>query len=92
MEFLGFWNEETPVKSDKEDIYCTLYKSENRWIIAVASWNDKDCEVNLSVEGIDLSGCKIYAPEISYFQDYEEFNKLKFNIEQAKGKIIVIDK
>jgi len=91
-EFWGFWNEETPVKCDTDEIYCSLYKSEKQWIISVASWSEYDCEVSITVDGINLSECKLYAPEIEYFQEYEDLNNLKVSIESAKGKIIIIEK
>lgn len=91
-EFWGFWNDQTPVKSDTDDIYCSLYKSENRLIIAVASWNDKNCDVKITLENYDIQDYKIYTPEIKYFQEHTLLDNLNINIESAKGKIIVLEK
>lgn len=91
-EFWGFWNDKTPVKSDTEDIYCTLYKSDDRNIIAVASWNDVDCEVNLSFEGIDINDYNIYIPEIKHFQEYKKLDRLNLTVESKKGRIIVLER
>ncbi|HBL84532.1 MAG: hypothetical protein A2Y17_01010 [Clostridiales bacterium GWF2_38_85] len=90
-EFTGFWNDKIPVKCDKKDVYCSLYKFESRLVVAVAGWNQEICDVNLKIEGINTDKYNTFIPEIKHFQEYERLDTLKLTIEPGKGKILIVE-
>jgi len=50
-DFLGFWRDDCPVKTDNEKIKATAYVHRgNRVAMALASWAEKTTEVNLTID------------------------------------------
>jgi hypothetical protein len=47
---LGYWLEDTPVRTGRDDVLATTYLRNDRVLIALASWSDTDQVVNLELD------------------------------------------
>lgn len=93
-EMIGYWVEKNPVKTDNPDVLATLYKRNDRVMIAVASWAPKDVKVKLAIDWKSL-GLKptttAEAPAIKDFQDAQTVNIAEgFVVPEGKGLLLVI--
>ena len=90
-EMWGFWNDESPVHCDRDDVSVTMYRHPDRLVLAAASWAKETVTARLSLdlEGYDLSRAKI--PAIRNFQDAAPFDGT-VTLERNKGLLIVLNK
>jgi hypothetical protein len=49
-EMRGYWLEDAPVRTGREDVLATTYVRDGSVLIALASWSDKDEVVDLTVD------------------------------------------
>ena len=94
-EMIGYWSKKCPVKTDNKDVLATVYKKENRTMIALASWSNKELSVKLKIIwkalGIKKEKATIYAPSIKNFQK-ERYFKIddSIPIKPKKGWILIV--
>lgn len=96
-QMIGYWDSESPLKCDNEQVKATLYKGSDECIIAVANWGTEDqrCSLDLDWEklGFDKKGCSFTLPAIQRFQEEQSISSLKrLKIPGGKGYLIVIRK
>jgi hypothetical protein len=69
---LGWWEEDCPVRTGREDVLATAYVRPGKTLVALASWAPAKTEVRLQVDwkalGLDASKARLVAPEIKDFQ------------------------
>ena len=94
-KMIGYWVDDNPVKTDHEKVLATVYKKEGAAMVSIASWEDTDTEVKLTIDwkklGIDPSKATITAPAIRNFQPAKTFsvNDL-IPVEKNKGWLLMI--
>ncbi|WP_316831285.1 glycoside hydrolase domain-containing protein [Pedobacter aquatilis] len=95
-EMIGYWSENCPVKTDNNKVLATVYKQKGKTMIALASWDDSNTTINLSIDwnklGLDASKAKITAAEIDKFQKAGSYNDGKsIPVEKGKGLILIVE-
>lgn len=93
---IGYWVNDRPVRTNKNDILATTYLKDNKVLVALASWAPKDSFVKLIVDwnklGINPDKAKIWAPEVKDFQSANSYNlNDEILIEKNKGMMLIIE-
>jgi len=94
-KMIGYWVEESPVKTNIPTVLTTSYVNSGKTMIALASWAEGDTEVNLNIDwkklGLNPKKAKLYAPSIKNIQEQRDF---KINgtipVEKGKGWILIL--
>lgn len=72
-DLIGYWNEDCPVRTDREDILTTVYKKPGQVLIAAASWADGAAECRLQIDwaklGMDAKKTETRVPSIAHVQE-----------------------
>jgi len=94
-EMIGYWSKSCPVKTDNPNVLATVYKREDKALIAIASWAKENVSVKLNIDwgklGIDRNRATITAPYIKNFQNFKEFQiDEKIPVAPKKGWLLVI--
>ncbi len=94
---IGYWEENTPVKTSNPEIKSTVYKGDGEAVISVANWTDVDQNCSLSVDfkklGLDPAKVDIFIPGIAGFQEEQSPVSLgKITIKGRQGYLIVLKK
>jgi hypothetical protein len=66
-QMLGYWLDDAPVQSGRDDVLATTYARDGRVLIALGSWSDVDEVVNLTLDLQALGlpqGVTARAPEV----------------------------
>jgi hypothetical protein len=95
-EMIGYWVSDNPVKANHEKVEATVYrKKDNTLLIAVASWAEKDVDVQLDIDWKALGIKPRALMQIPAIPDYQEEQTLKvkdsLTIPKGKGFLIVIN-
>ena len=94
-QMIGFWNDETPVKTNNPETEATVYKGKDEVIIAVANWtpNPIKCKLIIDWKSLGLSPDSITA-EIPAVQDFQEASSIdlskEISMDGEKGFLIVL--
>lgn len=95
-EMIGYWSENCPVKTDNPKVLATVYKQKNKTMVALASWDESDTKVKLSIDwsklGLYADKVKISAPGIDKFQiagNYPDGKSIP--VEKGKGLILILE-
>jgi hypothetical protein len=94
-KMIGYWVEDNPVKTDHDKVLATVYKKDGAALVSIASWEDGNTDIQLSIDwkklGIDPSKATITAPAIKNFQAAKTFGlNDKIPVEKAKGWLLII--
>jgi hypothetical protein len=77
-EMTGYWVDDCPVKTGREDVPATVYRKEKSALVALASWAKGDVHVRLRINwkrlGIDPARAVIEAPDVENFQTGRRFS------------------
>lgn len=95
-EMTGYWDKECPVKTGRDDILATVYKKQDKSLIAIASWAKKDIEceleINWKVLGLDPAKAQFRAPEIMHYQEEACFKPGEpIPIQSAEGWLLIAE-
>lgn len=95
-EMIGYWVEESPVKTGHPQVLATVYKREGKAMIALASWADGPVDVRLHIDlkKLKLSSrtLKLKAPPIKDFQVEESFDlQEKITVAPGKGWLLILE-
>ena len=95
---IGYWVSDCPVKTGSGLTPATVYihASERKALIAVATWEDADTEVTLSIDwdklGIDPKTARLHAPAIDgYQQEMSWAAGDKITIPKGQGFLIIAE-
>ncbi len=93
-EMIGYWVDPHPVKTNNPEVLATVYKRNERMMVAVASWADSDVQVKLAIDwkALGLKPTDVAdAPAIQDFQDKQSISLTNgFTIPKGKGLLIII--
>lgn len=94
-EMLGYWNPACPVKTSNDKVLATVYKKNNKTLIAIASWDKEVTSVKLMIDwkalGLNSINAKLVAPEIPNFQPAHIFGKQdSITVNPTKGWLIIV--
>ena len=93
---MGYWVSYNPVKTGNDKILATCYIKDNKAMIAIGSWAERDEEIKLKIDwkalGIDPKTGKLHAPAIETFQPEKTFSPTdKIKIEKGKGYLLILE-
>ncbi|MNK04172.1 hypothetical protein D3C87_220310 [compost metagenome] len=94
-QMIGFWNNETPVKTNNNKTEVTIFKGKDEVIIALANWTAEiqKCKLNIDWKAMGFSENEVAAeiPEIIEFQSAQKIDlKKEITLEGGKGFLIVL--
>lgn len=94
---IGYWDPAVPVKSNNDDVKVTVYKKDDKIMIAYASWASNDVRMRLDVDwkalGMDPADASAFYPEIDGFQGQQGNIDLQdIIVSPEKGGIIIVQK
>lgn len=92
---IGYWSPSCPIKTGHSDILATVYTQEDKVLIALAGWADRDVPVRLQIDwtalGMDPRRASLFAPFIPDFQEESHFiDGDRILIPSGRGKLIVL--
>jgi len=95
-EMLGYWVEKSPIKIDNNKIKSTIYKQNDKVLIVIGSWSDKDENIELIIDwkelGIKKEQARLRSPNIDGLQNYNTFEIDKsIPINKNSGLILILD-
>ena len=96
-KMLGYWVENSPVKTKLKNVRSTIYSHKDRILIAIGSWSQKNEDVPLNINwdslGFNKNRVRLTAPEIKGLQKKGEFDIEKpVPVEKNKGIILILEK
>jgi PIN domain nuclease of toxin-antitoxin system len=94
---IGYWVDNSPIKIKSNKIRSTIYQNENRILITIASWSEKDELIDLIIEWdkikFNKSSSSLLSPEIENLQELKNFQiGKKINIKSNEGLILILSK
>ncbi len=96
-KMMGFWVDASPIQTNKKGLKSTVYLHENKALIAIGSWSNKEERVALKIDwealGWEKDEYKIYSPAIKGLQNYEAFDLNKrVAVEKEEGILLILEK
>lgn len=97
VKMIGYWVDNVPVKTDNDNVLCTVYKKNGKAMLAIASWSDSDVNIKLKIDwqalNIDPAGIHhITAPAIKNFQPSKNFNvNDEIPVKKGKGWLLIVE-
>jgi hypothetical protein len=93
-EYIGYWDDKNPVKTNNKDILASAYLKNDKVMIAMGSWAKSDQLVSLSIDwkkiGINPASAKIEIPNIDGLQKTEVADLTKLVVPASQGLIVII--
>ena len=96
-EMIGYWVKSNPVKTNSEKTLATAYvRKGEKTLISIATWEDKDAAVQLSVDwnalGLDPAKVTLHAPEMEAFQSENTWKPGDtITVPKGKGYLIIVE-
>ena len=95
-EFIGYWSDDCPVTTGYRLAPATVYKKDNRTMVAIASWYDEHKDLWLTVNweelGIERNEAAFRAPYIQNFQEEAVYSPWeRIPVEPGKGIVLFIE-
>ena len=92
---IGYWVDDSPVKVDNEKIKCTIYQKDDKVMISIASWSNKDEFLKLNINwnklGFDKFKSSLTSPLISDLQGKYKFEiDEEIRIEKNSGIVLIL--
>lgn len=94
-EMIGYWSQNCPVKTDRDDILATVYVRKRKTLISLASWAKTDVTCRLTIDwqalGLNPRTVKITAPVIRDFQQAASFSESdEIPVPAGKGWLLIV--
>jgi hypothetical protein len=94
-EMIGYWDSRCPVKTDHPQVLATVYKKDDKALVALASWGLQDVEFHLQFDKNLLSfepeKVRIHAPDIQGFQPPMQFDLSQgIPVGPGKGWLLIV--
>ncbi len=95
-EYIGYWDDENPVKTSNDNVLASVYVKENAIMVAIGNWTDKVQNISLTIDwkkiGMNPSSAIVEVPEIEDLQDSSIADMNNLTIPASKGLILIINK
>ena len=93
---IGWWEQDVPVKTGRDDVLATVYQKNDRSLIAIASWAKQAANIRLQIDwqklGIDPHRAKLTAPAIDAFQNANSFSPDRdISVPSGRGYLLVLE-
>lgn len=92
---IGYWVDNSPVRTNNQNVPATVYLKPGAALIAIASWAPEDVAVKLTIDwkalGIDPERASVTAPDIRNFQAPAKFGiDDEIPIAKGKGRLLIL--
>lgn len=96
-KMVGYWDDDCPVNTGRDDILATVYLKEGMVLLAIASWSEKHVPVHLGIDWktlrLDPEKAEIYAPAIDGLQSEATFEpSAEIPVSPGRGWLLVVRK
>ncbi|MBE0648419.1 MAG: hypothetical protein IH596_11610 [Bacteroidales bacterium] len=96
-EMLGYWVERSPIRTQHKNIESTIYLKEDKALIAIGSWSDRDEKVTLEINwkslGFEPDHARLFSPEIKDLQSFQLFEvNQPVVVKKNQGLILMLEK
>ncbi len=91
---LGYWLDDAPVRTGRDDVLATTYVRPDRVLIALASWSDQDRVLDLSLDRAALGlGPNVVArtPAVDGLQEGATVDLSALHVPAGKGLWVVVE-
>ena len=93
---VGWWDDNVPVTTGRDDVLATVYSKDNKALIAIASWAKQTTSIQLQIDwnklGLDPKLVKITAPALENFQDANSFSPTQsISVPPGKGYLLILE-
>lgn len=94
-KMIGYWSGNCPVKTNNADVLATVYQKPGAALVAIASWSEKEENIQLIIDwdklGMSAAKAVISVPEIKDFQVGAMIGTpTQITIPKGKGLLVVI--
>jgi hypothetical protein len=93
-EMIGYWVEPNPVKTNHPEVMATVYKKNDRMLVAIASWAADDVTVKLTVDWKALglkAATTAEAPAVKDYQVQQTVNLADgFVVPKGRGFLLIV--
>jgi hypothetical protein len=93
-KMIGFWENEVPVSTNKKNVFVTVYKKENKVLLAIGNFTDRDETIELNIDFQKLGFDKNIRFEMPFIKDFQESGQVdihNLNVEARKGIVLIIE-
>jgi len=95
-EMLGYWVDRSPIKTNHKNIKSSIYLHNDKVLITIGSWSDKDENVMLDIDwdklGFDKNNVHLFSPKIEGLQDEKSYAVDEaVLVEKNKGLILILN-
>ena len=92
---IGYWVENSPVRTNNQNVLATVYRKPGAALIALAGWAPEDVRVKLKIDwkalGIDPKRASITAPDVRNFQSPARFSPDdEIPLVKGKGMLLIV--
>ena len=91
----GFWNADSPLKSDNEEVLPTIYVLKDKAVVVLANWtaDPTACRLSVDTEALGFTPSKASLPEMKGIQDARKVNLNGYiQVEGNQGLFILLEK
>lgn len=85
---IGFWNDESPLRTGSDDVLGTVYLGSDKSVIALTNWSDKEVTITPTLNGKAITEAEVPAIE-AYQEEMPEWNGT-VTLEPKKGILAVV--
>lgn len=93
-KMIGYWEDDCPVKTGRDDILATVYVKKDKTLISIGSWAseaESKCKLSIDWAKLGLSPTQLYAPAVPGFQEEKTFSATEdILIPQGKGWLFIV--
>jgi hypothetical protein len=96
-EMIPFFDPNCPAKTENRQVLASVYRGKDHAIISMASWAEKETEVELKLDwaklGLDQSKCEVLIPNVPGFQTEQRLGVgNKIAVKPKSGIVVIIRK
>lgn len=91
----GFWNEQTPVRSDNPSVPVSVFVKEGKAMVVLANWTEEsqNCRLAIDEKSLGFKPSRITLPEMTGIQELGTLDPDKtIEVEAKKGWFILLEK
>lgn len=89
-QMTGYWEQECPVTTNRDDVLATVYRKNDEMLIAIASWAKEPVDVRLNFK--NGQAFSLYAPAIQGLQETRTWSSDQaIEIQPNRGVVLIVN-
>jgi len=94
-KMMGWWDTNCPVKTSSKDVLTTIYRKQEKTLIAIANWTNQEQIVRLKIDwqalGLNPQTTQLSSPQIDGFQPEKVWESTSITVPPQKGWLILAE-